>query len=291
MATGMMMASGLCIWSSNDLLIKHALRQAPFLYRVTKYARDLKGHCATDDLGIFFELIFLSFTNPQISTEAMKARLDYERTSIALRDKNPRHVFSKEIEMECSEYAPPQHRWEIHMKIKFDCDPQRTGELSDAIVNLLNETASTIAPVAFDNAVKALRLKWEARLKNNAFIAREYVNSFAWNGKLNLSLIQNISDYINALTHADIQGILSGCVSAGDVTHKARIAVARVHVYDRKYLVSVLSVGKWHEITSYDELDKLLIGGGYMILRNDEKFPSVGFNRRIRTWLTKKLHR
>ena len=359
MATGMMMASGLCIWSSNDLLIKHALRQAPFLYRVTKYARDLKGHCATDDLGIFFELIYLSLTNPQISTEAMKARLDYERTSIALRDKNPRHVFSKEIDriitgghppfrpwelsdldkaeiramrfflrealnpadfvfvfvgnltpelmrpyvdtyigsippreknwntwteieyarpkniekhffggmekrssvymawfsyitfneqsriaihiledylasrlrdyirenlggtygvfikMECSEYAPPQHRWEIHMKIKFDCDPRRTRELSDAIVNLLNETASAIAPIAFDNAVKAQRLKWEARLKNNAFIAREYANSFAWNGKLNLSLIHNISDYINALTHADIQGILSGLLRNG----------------------------------------------------------------------------
>jgi len=64
------------------------------------------------------------------------------------------------------------------------------------------------------------------------------------------------------------------CVSAGEVTHKAIIAVARVHVYDRRDLVAVLGIGKWYEFSGHYELDKFLGGGG--VMRNDEKFPGVG---------------
>ena len=98
-------------------------------------------------------------------------------------------------------------RGEMSLRIQFDSNPARSQELSDAVLRLLNETATgTIDRTVFNNAVEALHQDWEVSMQNNSFIAQSFINSSAMMN-LPLSRLHRRPQYINAVTPADIQGI------------------------------------------------------------------------------------
>jgi zinc protease len=98
----------------------------------------------------------------------------------------------------------PVPRGEISMRIIFACDPRRAQELSDAVMDLLNQAANSIDRDVFDKAVEALQKEWEISMQSNAFIAQSFANSSVLLN-LPLSRLQRRPQYINAVTPADIQ--------------------------------------------------------------------------------------
>ena len=105
-------------------------------------------------------------------------------------------------------------RGEMSMQIGFACSPLRVQELSDAVLNLLNETAAGVVREIFDNAVLAQHQSWEVFMQSNSSIAGSYANS-AVLMNLPLSRLQRRPQYINAVTPADIQGIIARFLQDG----------------------------------------------------------------------------
>ena len=93
----MMKASGQGSWTHGGLSKYLALRKVTYSYRSGKYSRSLTASCMADDPAPLFELLHLHFTDPQIESEAVKAKIDSTRTAIALRGNNPNLVFQNEV--------------------------------------------------------------------------------------------------------------------------------------------------------------------------------------------------
>ena len=353
LAVEMMQISGLGPWSHSDLTRKLAGKQVSLSYSVSAYYRNFRGSATSGDLKTLFEMLYLHFTDPRIDPVAVQAMMDQYSTSLALRNENPRTVFSDEInrilysdhprfkplELEdlpkadidtalsfirkglnpadytfvftgnlkpetmkdyietylasipageswnawtdlgitrpgkvekiihkgkeeqsmvymawfsktsftdelnaasqvLSEYLDikmteeireklggvysisvnvplsPVPQGELSMYVYFACDPKRVQELSDAVINLLNQTIKNIDQDSFAKAVEALKKEWETSIQSNAYIAQSYVNS-AVLLNLPLSRLDRRPRYYNAVTIAQIQQICAQLLQNG----------------------------------------------------------------------------
>ena len=105
-------------------------------------------------------------------------------------------------------------RGELVMEVSFGCDPARVQELSEAVVNLLNDSARSITMSTFNNSVEAQHQALEVSMQSNSFIAQSYVNS-AVVFDLPLSRLNRRPQYINAVTSDDLQRILTQLLANG----------------------------------------------------------------------------
>jgi len=108
----------------------------------------------------------------------------------------------------------PSPRGELSMRIQFGCDPRRVGELSAAVLALLDEAASGTVQSVFDGAVEALHQGWELSMQNNSFIAASYANSSVLLN-LPLSRLQRRPGYFDSVTQADIQRVAAQLLRDG----------------------------------------------------------------------------
>ncbi|MDR0553832.1 MAG: insulinase family protein [Treponema sp.] len=89
--------SGLGSYSQPELMKKLADKQIAISLRIENYQRGFEGAATKEDLETFFELLYLSFTQPRIDQDAVGAILDQYRTQLAQRNENPEAYFSDEL--------------------------------------------------------------------------------------------------------------------------------------------------------------------------------------------------
>ena len=97
LAAEMAQVSGLGPYSRPEMMRKLADKQVSLGYGVSSYYRNFRGSATTEDLKTLFEMLYLSFTDPRIDTEAVNAMLDQLRSSLALQDEDPDNVFADEV--------------------------------------------------------------------------------------------------------------------------------------------------------------------------------------------------
>jgi zinc protease len=97
LAVEMVQVSGLGPWSRSELMRKLAGKQVSFSHSVSHYYRNFRGSATSGDLKTLFEMVNLSFTDLRIDPVAVQAMMDQYATSLALRNENPRTVFSDEV--------------------------------------------------------------------------------------------------------------------------------------------------------------------------------------------------
>jgi zinc protease len=103
-------------------------------------------------------------------------------------------------------------RGELGMAVSFACDPVRVGELSTAVINLLNQTAGIAAGAGainqdvFTKAVEAMKKEWETSIQGNSYIAQSYANSSVLL-RAPLSRLNRRPQYYAAVTPADIRRV------------------------------------------------------------------------------------
>ena len=354
LAAEMAQVSGLGPWSRPELMRKLADKQVSLGPWVSNYYRGFQGSATSDDLTTLFEMLYLSFTDTRIDSEAVRAMLDQYRTGLAQRNENPDTVFSDEInrviysghprfkpleladlskvdmdkalaflrrglnpadytfvftgnlETETmSEYVetyiasiPKKENWnawtnlniqrpgksektvykgkedrslvymgwfakapwteelsaaaqvlseyldikmteeireklggvysvsvgvsvspapegELVMSVYFACDPRRARELSAAVTDLLNRTATE--PVnrdTFTKSAEALKKEWEASIQRNAYIAQSYANSSVLLNQP-LSRLDKRPGYYSAVTPAAMQQVCAQVLRNG----------------------------------------------------------------------------
>jgi zinc protease len=97
LAAEMAGASGLGPWSRPQLIKLLADKQVSFSYWTGDYNRGFQGSAATGDIETLFEMLYLSFSQPRMDGDAVRALLDSYRTSLAQRGENPDVVFSDTV--------------------------------------------------------------------------------------------------------------------------------------------------------------------------------------------------
>ncbi|MDR3020598.1 MAG: insulinase family protein [Treponema sp.] len=97
MASEMTAVSGLGPYSRTELVNKLAGKQVSFSFWNSAYYRGFQGSSTVNDLKTFFEMLYLSFTNPRFDERAIDAMLDQYSTALANQNFNPQRVFSNEI--------------------------------------------------------------------------------------------------------------------------------------------------------------------------------------------------
>jgi predicted Zn-dependent peptidase len=105
------------------------------------------------------------------------------------------------------------------MQVSFACDPRRAGELSEAVIGLLRQTASgasgsSISRDIFNKSVEALKMEWETSMQSNSYIAQSYANSSVLLN-LPLSRLEKRQQYFSAVTPADVQRICAQLLQNG----------------------------------------------------------------------------
>jgi zinc protease len=97
LAMEMVQVSGLGTWTRPELTKKLSGIKVSLSPSVYSYYRGFSGSSNSGGLKNFFEVLYLSFTDPHIDGEAVLAMMDKYRTTLAHRDENPQTVFSDEI--------------------------------------------------------------------------------------------------------------------------------------------------------------------------------------------------
>jgi len=97
LATQMMQVSGLGPWSATDLSRMLAARQVSLSFQVGNYMRGFQGSSTTGDLGTFFEMLHLNFTDPRIDPQSVETLMEWRRTDLAHRDEDPQTVFADAV--------------------------------------------------------------------------------------------------------------------------------------------------------------------------------------------------
>ena len=96
-AVEMAQVFGLGPWTCPELTRKLAGKQVYLSPTVYYYERDFSGSSNSGDLKTFFEMLYLSFTDPCIDSEAVQAMMNQYKTYLANRDEDPKTVFYDEI--------------------------------------------------------------------------------------------------------------------------------------------------------------------------------------------------
>jgi zinc protease len=99
-------------------------------------------------------------------------------------------------------------RDELSVEVIFACDPKRTGELSAAVIGLLNKTAGPggIDRNIFNKAVEALKKEHETSMQSNTHIAKSYANSSVIL-RAPLSRLERRPGYFSAVTPEDVRRV------------------------------------------------------------------------------------
>jgi zinc protease len=105
---------------------------------------------------------------------------------------------------------------ELLMYVYFICDPRRVRELSDAVIDLLGQTAggTPINRDTFVKSVAALKKQWETSIQSNSYIAQSYANSSVLLN-LPLSRLNKRPQYYDAVTQEDIRRICAQALQNG----------------------------------------------------------------------------
>ena len=106
LAIEMNQVSGLGPWTRPELTRKLAGKQVSFSQSIYTYHRGFSGSSNSGDLKTFFEMLYLSFTDPRIDGEAVQTMMDKYRTSLANRNEDPQTVFYDEINRTTSNGHP-----------------------------------------------------------------------------------------------------------------------------------------------------------------------------------------
>ncbi|MDR0452802.1 MAG: insulinase family protein, partial [Treponema sp.] len=99
LAAEMAAASGLGPYSRTELVQKLAGRQVSVSLSVYPFIRSVSGSSTTEDIKFLFELVYLTFTQPRIETDAVRALLDQYRTALIRRGESPEQVFYDEVSL------------------------------------------------------------------------------------------------------------------------------------------------------------------------------------------------
>ena len=97
LAAEMLEASGAGPYSRPVLIKKLTDKQVAVSFWIENYSRGFQGSAATGDLKTLFELLYLTFTQPRLDTDAVKAMLDQYRTNLAQQNEDPDTAFSNEV--------------------------------------------------------------------------------------------------------------------------------------------------------------------------------------------------
>jgi zinc protease len=122
LAIEMAQVSGLGPWSRPELIRKLSGIKVSLSPSVYSYYRGFSGSSNSGALKTFFEMLYLSFTDPRIDREAVQAMMTQYRTSLALRDKDPQTVFSDEINKTIYNEDPHFKPLELNELPKADID-------------------------------------------------------------------------------------------------------------------------------------------------------------------------
>jgi zinc protease len=97
LAAEMTTASGLGSWSRPQLIKLLADKQVSLSFWTGNYNRGFQGSAAAGDIETLFEMLYLSFTEPRLDSDAVRALLDSYRTGLAQRNESPDAVFSDTV--------------------------------------------------------------------------------------------------------------------------------------------------------------------------------------------------
>jgi zinc protease len=90
-------ASGAGPWSRPQLVRLLADKQVSLSFWTGNYNRGFQGAAASKDLETLFEMLYLTFTEPRVDGDALRALLDSYRTILAQRGEDPNTVFADAV--------------------------------------------------------------------------------------------------------------------------------------------------------------------------------------------------
>jgi zinc protease len=97
LAAEMLSASGLGPYSRPELTKILLDKQVSFSFWTQSYLRGFQGIASVNDLETLYQMIYLSFTQPRLDPDAVKALLDQRRSALAFQENDPNAYFSREI--------------------------------------------------------------------------------------------------------------------------------------------------------------------------------------------------
>ncbi|MDR1972695.1 MAG: insulinase family protein [Treponema sp.] len=97
LAAEMAEASGLGPWSRPQLVKLLTGKQVSLSFWTGSYYRGFQGSSSSGDLASLMEMLYLSFTGPRLSEDAVRTVLDSYRTSLVQRGEDPDTVFADAV--------------------------------------------------------------------------------------------------------------------------------------------------------------------------------------------------
>jgi zinc protease len=98
LAAEMVNASGLGPYSRQELFKKLVDKQVSLSFWTSPFLRGLQGSATTEDTKTLFEMLYLSFTQPRMDPDTVKALLDQYQTILAQQKEDPLTGFYYEIQ-------------------------------------------------------------------------------------------------------------------------------------------------------------------------------------------------
>jgi zinc protease len=98
LAAEMVNASGLGPYSRQELFKKLVDKQVSLSFWTSLFLRGIQGSATTEDTKTLFEMLYLSFTQPRMDPDAVKALLDQYQTILAQQKEDPTRGFYHEIQ-------------------------------------------------------------------------------------------------------------------------------------------------------------------------------------------------
>lgn len=98
LAAEMLQVSGMGPYALQDLQKKLAGKQVSMSFWTSSFLRGFQGSSTAEDLKTFFELLYLSFTQPRLDPTAVQVMLDNYRTSLMQAKENPQSLFYREVQ-------------------------------------------------------------------------------------------------------------------------------------------------------------------------------------------------
>lgn len=98
LAAEMVSVSGLGPYSRQDLVKKLAGKQVSLTFWTSPFLRGFQGSATIEDAKTLFEMLYLSFTQPRMDTEAIQAMLDQYRTILLQQKEDPLTLFYDELQ-------------------------------------------------------------------------------------------------------------------------------------------------------------------------------------------------
>ncbi|MDR3115948.1 MAG: insulinase family protein [Treponema sp.] len=112
LAAEMLSVSGLGPYSRQELVKKLAGKQVSLAFWTSPFLRGFQGSATTEDAKTLLEMLYLSFTQPRMDTEAIQAMLDQYRTILLQEKEDPLtqfyHEFRRTVYQNHPRFSPMQ---------------------------------------------------------------------------------------------------------------------------------------------------------------------------------------